>query len=187
MKAVHYPETSATVHRSARCNGPEDLDRNRYYLIVNLNSWWSANLSSWNKPVCKREEAFNSGLISFMWNIGRRFFVTAVAKWLLQILKSNTRTCQQKWSPRFVSAAGGNWIALTEVCTGFCLHCATDLVKSAMVCHKNGVLLLPPTTIDEQDKQRTCNLTKYYTFCVCVCSLRYPASKHMRCVISRCW
>jgi hypothetical protein len=47
------------------------------------------------------------------------------------------------------------WIALTEVGTGFCLQCAIDLVKSGMVCRKDGVLLLPPTTIDEQDRQRS--------------------------------
>ena len=56
------------------------------------------------------------------------------------------------------------WIALIELSTGSCFHCAIDLVKSGMVCRKNGVLLLPPTTIDEQDRQRTCNVTKYYTF-----------------------
>jgi hypothetical protein len=36
--------------------------------------------------VCKREEASNSGLISFMGSIGRRLFVTTVTIWLLQIL-----------------------------------------------------------------------------------------------------
>jgi hypothetical protein len=85
--------------------------------------------------------------------------------------------------PRICLRGQWYWIALTEVDTGFCLHCAIDLVKSAMVCRKNGVLLLPPTTIDEQDRQRRCNVTQYYTFWVCVCSLRYPASKRIRCVI----
>jgi hypothetical protein len=79
------------------------------------------------------------------------------------------------------------WIALIELSTGFCLHCAIDLVESGMVCLKNGVLLLPPTTIDEQYRQRTCNVTKYYTFWVCVCSLRCPVSKHTRCVILPLW
>ena len=55
----------------------------------------------------KREEASNSGLISFMGSMGRRLFVNAFAIRLLQILKSNTRACRQKGSPEFVSAAGG--------------------------------------------------------------------------------
>ena len=79
------------------------------------------------------------------------------------------------------------WIALSEVGTAFCLRCAIDLVRSGMVCRKNDVLLLPPTTVDEQDRQRTCNVTKCYTFWVCVCSLRYPASKRVRCVILSLW
>jgi hypothetical protein len=66
--------------------------------------------------------------------------------------------------PRICLRGHWYWIAFAEVCTALSLHCAIDMVGSDTVCPMNGILLLPPTTSDEQDRQRMCKVTKYYTF-----------------------